>query len=70
MKNLKERQLAVKAMKDVLGFAPALKDSIPLESNHYYGTCTYVLFNVKGDKMGTDYRASIHNDGYHLDIDN
>ncbi len=57
MKNLKERKLAVEMMKRRLGFAPRLEDIIPLESDHYYGKCTYVMFRVKGDKMGFTYRA-------------
>lgn len=71
MKNLKERQLAVKAMKSELGFAPRLEDIIPLESSHLCGECSYVLFEVKGDKISFEYRANTTNYGshYHLEMD-
>lgn len=69
MKNLKERKLAVRAMKLNLGFAPKLEDIIPLESDHLKELCVYVLFNVKGDKIGFDYRARLTIYGYKLEVE-
>lgn len=68
MKNMKERQLAVKAMKSNLGFAPRLEDIIPLESSENYGVVTYVLFQVKGCKLNLYYRAHQYTD--YKDSDN
>lgn len=62
MRNIKERKLAVNAMKNALGFAPKLDDIIPLESSENYGVVTYVLFSVKGDKMNMYYRAHQYTD--------
>lgn len=68
MKNMKERQLAVKAMKSELGFAPTLDQIIPLESSSNNNFVYYVLFEIKGDKFGYQYRAWQYTD--YKDSDN
>ena len=53
----KEKELALTVCGTLLGFRPRKVDIIPLESDHSYGECTYVLFKLR-DIRNTYYRAS------------
>lgn len=53
----KEKELALTVCETVLGFKPRRVDIIPLESDHSWGECTYLLFQINNVR-NTFYRAS------------
>ena len=53
----KEKELALTVCGTLLGFRPRKADIIPLESDHSWGECNYVLFQLR-DIRNTFYRAS------------